>query len=217
MWMKWISGESERWRRRRRVRRAGRRKGKGKKGERNRERRVVDSSCGTLGWRLLCLWVSECAPPMSNGLWRARLSCLVLHPFHHYMPSISPSLNLPVSSLCSLSLFPSPPSAVSSLAQTGLFYIVCKLLGVFNSSSPPFFSLLSSFSLCSVSHLSPSLISLWERLSRTPAHTLNHSHTNTDVHTHTQKELSRVMVFSVIYCTAVVASAFSIGIIIEIT
>lgn len=152
-------------------------------GERNGERRAVDSSCSTLGWRLPCLCVCECALQMSNGLWRACLSCLVLHPFHHYMPSISPSLNLPVSSLCSPSLFlspsfppPFPPPPVSSLTQTGLFYIVCKVLWVFNSSSPLLLlPPLSVLKHCSVSHLSPSLISLREPRSRTRAHTLNHS------------------------------------------
>lgn len=51
----------------------------------------------------------------------------------------------------------------------------------------------------------------------THTHTHADSPTNTDMHAHIQKKLSRVMVFSVIYCTAIVASAFSIGIIIEIT
>ena len=106
----------------------GDREEKQRRWEKRRGRRVADSSRGTLGWRFSLR-------EMSNGLWRACLSCLVLHPFHHYMPSISPSLNLPVSSLCSPSssllplLLPPPTSSVSSLTQTGWFDIVCRLLG----------------------------------------------------------------------------------------
>lgn len=59
------------------------------KGERNRKKWVVDSSFCTLGWCLQCLCVWVCVLQMSNSLWRACLSCLVVHPFHHYMPSIS--------------------------------------------------------------------------------------------------------------------------------
>lgn len=80
------------------------------------ERWVVDGSSGTLGWRLLsvCMSVCACVPQMSNGLWRACLSCLVLHPFHHYMPSISPSLNLLSAPSVPLLFFYLPLSLVPS-------------------------------------------------------------------------------------------------------
>lgn len=138
----------------------------------------------------------------------------------HQSPRLSISLSAPsVPLLCShlprppLPFFLPPPSP----RQTGLFYIACKVLGVFNSSPPlplPPLPPLSAL-LC----FSPE-----PQFNFTVRAALTHSRTrsivqspHTHVHAHTQKELSRVMVFSVIYCTTVVASASSIGIIIEIT
>lgn len=133
---------------------------------------------------------------------------------HHQSRRLSISLSVPsVALLCFPSAFftlppPTPLQPPPQLKQT-----LRQLLGVLNSSPP--------LERRSVPHLSPSLISPCERRSRSQSCAgVTHTPARAELpnkRTHWKKEPSRVMVFSVIYCTAVVASASSIGIITEIT
>lgn len=167
---------------------------KRKEGERNRRSWVVDSSSGTLGWWLPCfVRVCICVLQMSNGLWRARLSCLVLHPFHHYMPSISSSLSLSVSSLCSSSPFPPSLLFASFIPDRLILHHLLSPRGVWLLTATSSSSSLSS--LCTDALLCFSPEPQFNFAARAPltlscAHTQSSGHlTHLPTHTHAPLKL----------------------------